>query len=180
MRPGAPTVVVSSRALPATCAGGGGCPMQEGYMIRDPRLEPGAPLIEPAELRRDGSRLGEDSSCTMAFLKRSIESAPGKSARVARMARSPTPPTIPPPGTSPCTGPSTIAASRISTYFPYILWALTWDKLLCHADSREHLGKNQITAACGQARKSQAYGNEYTSRVAVSISGSPLCSMHSL
>ena len=156
MRPGAPTVVVSSRALPATCAGGGGCPMQEGYMIRDPRLEPGAPLIEPAELRRDGSRLGEDSSCTLAFLKRSIESAPGKSARVARMARSPTPPTIPPPGTSPCTGPSTIAASRISTYFPYILWALTWDQLLCHADSREHLGKNQITAACGQARKSQA------------------------
>ena len=77
-------------------------------MIRDPRLEPGAPLIEPAELRRDGSRLGEDSSCTLAFLKRSIESAPGKSARVARMARSPTPPTILPPGTSPCTGPSTI------------------------------------------------------------------------
>jgi len=75
-------------------------------MIRDPRLEPGAPLIEPAELRRDGSRLGEDSSCTLAFLKRSIESAPGKSARVAKMARSPTSPTILPPGTS--TGPSTI------------------------------------------------------------------------
>ena len=110
LRPGAYTVVVSSRALPAPCAAGGGCPMQdeEGYMIRDPRLEAGAPLIEPAELRRDGSRLGEDSSCTLAFLKRSIESAPGKSARVARMARSPTPPTIPPPGTSPCTGPSTI------------------------------------------------------------------------
>ena len=108
MRPGAPTVVVSSRALPAPCAGGGGCPMQEGYMIRDPRLEPCAPLIEPAELRRDGSRLGEDSSCTLAFLKRSIESAPGKSARVARMARSPTSPPILPPGTSPCTGPSTI------------------------------------------------------------------------
>ena len=52
--------------------------------------------------------------------------------------------------------PPPFAASRISTYFPYILWALTWDKLLCHADSREHLGKNQITAACGQARKSQA------------------------
>ena len=78
-------------------------------MIRDPRLEAGAPLIEPAELRRDGSRfMGEDSSCTLAFLKRSIESAPGKSARVARMARSPTSPKILPPGTSPCTGPSTI------------------------------------------------------------------------
>ena len=85
-------------------------------MIRDPRLEAGAPLIEPAaELRRDGSRLGEDSSCTLAFFKRSIESAPGKSARVARMARSPTPPTVPPPGTSPCTGPYTIRCSRIST-----------------------------------------------------------------
>ena len=153
---------------------------EEGYMIRDPRLEAGAPLIEPAELRRDGSRLGEDSSCTLAFLKRSIESAPGKSARVARMARSPTPPTILPPGTS--TGPSTIRCKSYQylQYFPYILWALTWDKLLCHADSREHLGKNQITAACGQARKSQAYGNEHTSRVAVSISGLPLCSMHSL
>ena len=88
-------------------------------MIRDPRLEPGAPLIEPAEPRRDGSRLGEDSSCTMAFLKRSIESAPGKSARVARMAQSPTPPKIPPPGTSPCTGPSTV---RCKSYqYEYLL-----------------------------------------------------------
>ena len=116
---------MSSRALPApsaVCAGGGGCPThmptQEGYMIRDPRLEAGAPLIEPAaELRRDGSRLGEDSSCTLAFLKRSIESAPGKSARVARMARSPTPATITPPGTSPCTGPSTI----LSKSYQYLL-----------------------------------------------------------
>lgn len=77
-------------------------------MIRDPRLEAGALLIEPAaELRRDGSRLGEDSSCTLTFFKRSIESAPGKSARVAGMARPPTPPTIPPPGTE-TTGPSII------------------------------------------------------------------------
>ena len=97
-------------------AGGGGCTKQEDYIPKDSLRErrageADAPPIEPVELRLCGSRLGEDSACTLALLKRSIESAPGSSASMFRMARAPRP---------------TIyhhhllqAGSLNSTYFPY-------------------------------------------------------------
>lgn len=112
-------------------AAAGGCTTQDGYITKDARLErpfgeTDAPPIEPVELRRCGSRLGEDSSCTLALLKRSIESAPGTSASrylLGWHAHHPRQPhhhehayaTTPPP--------RCMLGAVTGTYFPYLLWA---------------------------------------------------------